>query len=89
MVRKRVENHRLWYPRLPGNLLQVSWEIFLAADEDWPQVVKNLRREWQKWARLTRVLMRKGAYACTLGHIYLAVVQLVIIYGSDIWVMTP
>ena len=34
-------------------------EIVLAvADDDWPAVVRNLRREWKKWARMTRMLIR-------------------------------
>ena len=33
--------------------------IFIAAtDDDWPAVVHNLQREWQKWAWLTRVLIK-------------------------------
>ena len=38
---------------------------------------------------MTRVLGREGADARTSVQIYLAVVQLVLIYGSDTWVMTP
>ena len=39
--------------------------------------------------QLTRLLSREGADASTLVQIYLAVVQLVMIYGSKTWVMTP
>ena len=39
--------------------------------------------------RLTRILSREGADARTSGQIYLAVVQLVQLYGSETWVMTP
>ena len=35
------------------------------------------------------MLSREGADARTLGYIYLAVVQSVMIYGSETWVMTP
>ena len=49
--------------------------VLAAEDDDWPKVVRNLRRARQKWARLTRVPIREGADARTLGHIYLAVVQ--------------
>ena len=38
---------------------------------------------------MTGVLSREGAYAKTLGHIYLEVVQTVMLYGSETWVMTP
>ena len=56
--------------------------ILLAADGDWSAVVRNLRRARQKWTRMTRLLSREGTDALTLGQIYLAVVQSVIIYGS-------
>ena len=39
--------------------------------------------------RLARVLIREGADAWTSGQIYLAVVQSVMLYGSETWVMTP
>ena len=38
---------------------------------------------------LTWVLIRKGADARTPGQIYLVVVQAVLLYGSDTWVLTP
>ena len=52
-------------------------------------VVNNLFRARQKWEQLTWVLSRESADARTLGQIYLAVVQLVMIYGLETWVMTP
>ena len=51
--------------------------------------MRNLRGAWQKWERLNRLLSREGAGARTLGKIYLAVVQSVLIYGSVTWVLTP
>ena len=63
--------------------------ILSAVVGDWPAVVSNLQRARQKWVQLTRVLIREGADARTSVQIYLAVVQLVIIYGSNTWVMTP
>ena len=47
----------------------------IAADNDWPAVVSNMRKTRRKWAWLTRVLIREGADDQTLGHIPLAVVQ--------------
>ena len=34
-------------------------------------------------------MIREGAYARTSGHIYLAVFQLVMMYGSETWVINP
>ena len=58
-------------------------QVIAAEDDDWPEVVRNLRRNRQKWAWLNQILSREGADAQTLGHIYLAVVQLVLLYGSE------
>ena len=52
-------------------------------------MVRNLRRSRKKWARLPWVLIREGADARTLGEIYLVMVQAVLLYGSEIWVLTP
>ena len=57
--------------------------VIAAEDYDWPAMVRNLRRTRQKWAQLTQILSREGADAQTLGHIYLAVVQLVLLYRSE------
>ena len=62
----------------------------LAAEYDyWSALVRNLRRARQKWAWITRVMSREGADAQTLEQIYLAVVQLVLLYRSDTLVLTP
>ena len=60
----------------------------MAEDDDCPEVVRNLRRASQKRACLNRLLIQEGLYAWTLGQIYLTVVQLVLIYGSETWVLT-
>ena len=52
-------------------------------------MVHNLQRARQKWARLTQVLIREVADSFTSEQIYLAVVQLVLIYGSETWFLTP
>ena len=63
--------------------------VLAAEDNDWPEVVHNLWCTRQKWEPLTRILSREGADAWILGQIYLAVLQLVMIYGSETWVLTP
>ena len=62
--------------------LKYLGQILTAADENWPAVIINLRKTRQKWAQMKRVLVREGADARTSGQIYLAVVQLVMLYGS-------
>ena len=61
----------------------------LSADNNYcPAVVRNLWKARWMWARLMRVLSREGADAQASGQIYLAVVQSVLLYGSETWVMT-
>ena len=61
--------------------------IIMVTDNDWPTAVGNLRKERPNWMRLAKVLGREGADARTSGQIYLEVVQSVIMYGSETWVM--
>ena len=60
--------------------------VISVAEFFFPEVVSNLRKAWWKWAQLTKVLRREGEDARTLGQIFLAVVQLVLLYGSETWV---
>ena len=50
-------------------------QVLAAEDENLPSVVRIPRHVKQKWARLTRILIREGENAHTSVHIYLAVVQ--------------
>ena len=61
--------------------------VLAAEEDDWPAVMRNLRRTKQKWAWLTQILSREGSYARTSGHIYLAVVQSLMMYRSDTWLL--
>ena len=63
--------------------------VLSASDDEWPAVVHNLRMARSKWARLSWLLRREGADARTLGMFYVAVVQAVLIYRSEMWVMSP
>ena len=64
-------------------------QILTASDDDWPAVVKNLRKEKKKWAQLTRILGWEGSNMRVLGTYPKAVVQAVLLFGSEMWVMTP
>ena len=52
-------------------------------------MLSNLQRERKKWAQMTRVFIREGAYAWISGRIYLTVVQSDMLYGLETCVMTP
>ena len=55
----------------------------------WPVVVGNLRKAWKKWARMSRILEREWADARTLVTFFKDVVQAFLLFGSEIWVLTP
>ena len=58
-------------------------------DDDWTAVVSNLRKSLQQWERLSMILGRNGADARTSGRFYMAVVQVTLLFGSDMWVLNP
>ena len=70
-----------WIPISTVTYFKCLGRHILTAGDYWTAVVNNLWRERQKWARLTKVLIREGGYAWTLGKICLAVVQLIMLYG--------
>ena len=61
----------------------------LSSRDDWPAVERNLRRAQVKWGRLAKILGREGADRRTAGRFYVAVVQVVLLFGSETWVLTP
>ena len=75
-------------PLVPVTSYKYLGRVLLAVDDNWPAVVNNFSIECKEWVRLNRVLSRNGVNDRTLIHIYLAVVQSVILYGSETWVIT-
>jgi hypothetical protein len=55
---------------------------------DWPALYHNLRRARYKWHRLSKLLTREGANPRVFGMFYKAVVQTVLLFGSESWTMT-
>jgi hypothetical protein len=58
------------------------------SDSDWPAVYYNLKKARKRWARVSRVLTREGATSRVCGMFYKAVVQSVLLYGCETWVIT-
>ena len=61
----------------------------MAAEENWPVVVGNLNKARKSWDRMMRILGREGAKPRALGMFFKAVVQAVLLFGSETWVTTP
>ena len=56
-------------------------------DTDAQAVRANLKKARRVWARLSRVLRRENASPRTSGRFFQAVVQSVLLYGSESWDM--
>ena len=57
-------------------------------NNDWPAVLRNLKRARSKWAMIRKVLVRDQANPRVAGYFYKAVVQAVLLYGCESWVIT-
>ena len=63
--------------------------VLSTSDDNWPEVICNVRREQHKWVQLLWVLGQKGADMWTLGVLYTEVFQMLLLYGLETWVMSP
>ena len=52
-------------------------------------VVHNLQREPENWGQLANILGREGSDMRTAGNFYVVVVQVVLLFKSDTWLLTP
>ena len=75
-------------PLTPFTYFKYLDRILSESENERPEVVHKFLQSPQKWARLSMVLIREGAHAWKLGIIYVAVVQVIFLYGLDTWVMT-
>ena len=57
-------------------------------DDDWLTVVGKLGKARKSWGLLSRILSREGADPKVSGHFYKAVVQAVLLFGAETWVLT-
>jgi hypothetical protein len=57
-------------------------------DDDWPAVNRNLKRARMAWGRLSRILSKEGTCSKSMASVYKAVVQAVLLYGSESWVLS-
>ena len=60
-----------------------------ANDNDWPALRKNLQKARGKWMQVSKVLRTEGADPKICANFYKAVVQTVLLFGSETWVISP
>ena len=57
-------------------------------DDDNMAAERQLSRARQRWGRIGKVLSSQQASAKTMGYFYKAIVQAVLLYGSESWTLT-
>jgi hypothetical protein len=62
--------------------------ILTDTDDDYPALYRNLSRARQRWGMVRRVLVRDGADPRTMAYFYKCVVQTVLLYGAETWVIS-
>ena len=66
----------------------LGWTL-TTSDDNLTLVVGNLCKDWNIWARILRILGREGASPRVSGILFKLVAQIVLLFGSDTWMMTP
>ncbi len=62
--------------------------ILEEGDSDVPTVNRNIKRATGTWGMIGRVLSSEGASPRAMGSFYKVVVQSVLLYGSESWVLS-
>ena len=76
-----------WKALLAVHLFKYLGRMLSSSDNNWTEVEQNLRRVQGKWGRLAKIFGREGADRRTAGKFYVAVVQVVILSGSEKWLL--
>ena len=63
--------------------------ILTEGDDDWPAVAGNLGKASKSLVRLQGILSREGVTKRVLGNFFKAVVQQVLLFGAETWVVSP
>ena len=63
--------------------------VILATDEDCPAVIRNLEKAQAVWRRIMRSLSREGERLRLYGFLFKVLVQGVLIFCVETWVVTP
>lgn len=58
-----------------------------ASNSDWPALYRNLQKAKQQWAYISRVLTNEGAPPKAAGMFYKSIVQSVLLYACETWVL--
>ena len=67
---------------------QYLGRLMTNTDDDWPAVAGNLRKARVSWGRLARILIQEGADPKVSRSFYIYVIQQVLLFGAESWVLT-
>ena len=70
-------------------LFKYLGRVVTAGGGKWTKVSGNLSKASKIWMRMTMILSREGAYMKVSGLLFKAVIQVVLLFGADTWVLTP
>ena len=63
--------------------------VMTVVDDNWPAVAGNLVKARKSWGRLSHILSREGEDKRVAGKFFKAVVQAVLLFGAETWLLTP
>ena len=61
----------------------------MTTEDDWPAVVRNLAWVNTVWSRMLRILSREGVAPQVSSFFFKAVIQAVMLFLEETWVITP
>ena len=64
----------------------MRWILYFS-DNDWPEVFRNFRKTRQVWSRLGKLPRREGADPLVSAMFYQVVVQAVLIFVAETWIL--
>ena len=64
-------------------------QVMKAGDDDWLAVAGNLVKVQKIWGLLLRILIQEGTDKRVSGNFFKAVVQVVLLFGEETWLLTP
>ena len=88
-IRGRDGLQNLWPAPVYDYALLLPMTELTVVDYDFTEVIGNLQKARQIWARLPMVMGQEVTDVRTLGHLYLAIENSVLVFGLETGVTTP
>ena len=63
--------------------------VLLVVGDDWLTVVQNIVKAQTVWWRISKILSREGARPRVSGFFFKAVIQSVLLFDTDSWLVNP